>query len=126
MYVKPSKCGVERKVDVPSSAPVLRHVFFARFKDGAPVEALAAEYGGLTSLIPEMRAFEWGRVRAEAADRRRTASSSLMSKFADETARDAYLAAPAHDAFAAKMFGFLENEKVVVFDFIETSPAATE
>ena len=42
-------------------AQPLRHIFFAKFKPGAPIEELIAGYSGLPAKIPQMRAFEYGR-----------------------------------------------------------------
>ena len=93
----------------------LRHLFFARFKPGAPVAELIAGYAGLPAAIKEMRAFEWGRLRDDA--RTEGYTHIFMTTFDDAAGRDAYLAHPAHDAFAAHIFAHIE--KLVVFDFVD-------
>lgn len=97
----------------------LRHIFFARFNKGAPVAELASEYSRLPEKIPQMRAFEWGQLQ------RSTSAEGyeyiFMTTFDDASGRDAYLAHSEHEAFASKIFSFID--KVIVMDFIEGTPS---
>jgi hypothetical protein len=93
----------------------LRHIFFARFKPRAPVGELISGYAGLPGIIKEMLAFEWGRLQSDASAEGYT--HIFMTTFADAAGRDAYLAHPAHDAFAANIFSHID--KLVVFDFVD-------
>jgi hypothetical protein len=93
-------------------ASPLRHVLFARFKSGAPVDELIEGYAGLPSKIPEMRGFEWGRLQVAAEGYEYV----FTTTFCDVAGRDAYLAHPAYDKFAAKMFEWMD--KLIVVDFV--------
>merc|ERR1712195_456634 len=97
----------------------LRHVFFAKFKPGADVEALIAGYAALPEVIPEMELFEYGKLDPEASE---GYEYIFMTTFENEAARDVYLAHPDHEAFAPKIFegidtGDVAGKKIVVFDF---------
>jgi hypothetical protein len=98
----------------PPARP-LRHVFFARFKPRAPVAELIAGYSGLPTVIKDMKAFEWGVLRGDAEGY----THIFMTTFANEGDRDIYLAHEAHDAFAAKIFSWID--KLVVFDFFDVN-----
>jgi len=115
------KANVTKQLDTEDpefdgGKPLLRHVFFCQFKDGAPVEELIEGYSGLTAVIPNMKAFEWGKIC-------KSPGSSLaydyifMTTFFNSCGRDVYLAHPQHHAFAKHIFSFIH--KIIVMDFFE-------
>jgi len=100
----------------PNSLPVapLRHVFFVRFKPGCPVRDMITGYSGLTETIKEMRCFEYSKLNEATSEGYQYV---FMTTFNDSHGRDAYLAHPVHDAFAAKILPWAD--KIIIFDFID-------
>ena len=93
----------------------VKHIFFASFKAGAPMEELITGYSGLPSSLEMMKAFEWGQLQPDASA---GYEYIFMTTFENEAGRDAYLAHPVHEAFAKdKMFPWID--RIVIMDFIE-------
>jgi len=100
----------------PFRSAAIRHVVAFKFKPGAPVAELINGYAGLTDSIHEMEGFEWGELRPAEAN---GFSHCFVTTFETSAGRDAYLAHPAHEVFASKIFSHLDEGQSVIFDFVE-------
>lgn len=95
----------------------IHHLVLLRFKEStsaAQIDLLLAGFAELRKLIPGIIGFESGpNISTENLAKGFTHIAQIT--FSDLAARDAYLPAPAHQAFVARLQPCLED--VLVFDF---------
>jgi hypothetical protein len=97
---------------------MIRHIVFVKFPSDTPADAIDGVFRALDdlrALLPGMLNFKGGaNVSPEGLSRGFT--HAFLADFADATARDAYLAHPAHQAAGAKLVAVahgIENLTVV-------------
>lgn len=102
---------------------MVHHVVLFRFRTDLPagaIEAVFDELRGFRQSIPGITGFQGGAYNsAEGLSQGFTHGFSMI--FEDESARDAYLPHPLHQAVVAKLLPMLDGgiEGVVAFDFID-------
>ncbi|KAH7298124.1 hypothetical protein KP509_25G027500 [Ceratopteris richardii] len=95
----------------------VNHVVMVKFKEELSTEqkdSLIQGFHDLPSLIPDIKAFEWG-PNVTVEDLHQGFTHVFVLTFHSPEGRDNYLVHPAHTDFANKLLPAVD--KVVVFDF---------
>ena len=100
---------------------MIRHVVLLKFKEETPAHTQATleqSFAGLTETISFIQRLEWG-VNTSAEGLNKGFTHCFLVTFEDESARDAYLPHPAHQAFVEKVHPWLAD--VLVVDYVVNS-----